>query len=186
MDDLLKDSNACTEPCFNMRNRLMRLLWAAAYVLLFRPSPAPLHAWRAMLLRLYGAKTGKGCHIYPGVKIWAPWNMELGDYVCLANDVICSSMARIRIGRKAVISQGARLYTGTHDYEDPKFRLILKSIEIGAGSWIAAEAFVMPGVRIGDGAVIGARSVVTGDVPAWTVYAGNPAKSVKIRTIKDR
>ena len=94
---------------------------------------------------------------------------------------MCYSMAKITIGKYAVISQGARLITGTHDYEDPGFLLVIRPIRVGAFAWVAAEAFVMPGVSIGKGVVVGARSVVTKDMPEWTVCAGNPCVSLKPR-----
>ena len=99
--------------------------------------------------------------------IWAPWNLEAGDQCGVANRVILYNQARIRLGRRVVISQGAHLCTGTHDYEDPGFPLRAEPIVVGDQAWIAAESFVHPGVVIGEGAVIGARSVVTKDVPPW-------------------
>ena len=94
----------------------------------------------------------------------------MGDRACLANDVICYSMAPISIGRDAIVSQGAHLCAGTHDYDDPSFRLVVKDITVGDRAWVCADAFIGPGVVVGKGAVIGARSVVTRDMPEWTVY----------------
>ncbi len=181
MSDTLNDTDARTQPSYSLRNRIIRLMWNIVYLILFRLSPIPLYSWRSLLLRIFGAKMGMGCHVYPCVKIWAPWNLELGDYVCIGRGVSCYSMAKISLGDKAVISQGAHLCTGSHDYRIPRFPLYAKAIKVGANSWIAAEAFVLPGVTIGEGAVIGARSVVTKDMPAWTVCAGNPCKPIKPR-----
>lgn len=184
MDNILENVNAYIQPCFSLKNRLLRFIWGIVYILLFRTSPRPFHFWRSFLLSCFGAKIGKGCHIYPKAKIWAPWNLELGDYVGIADDVICQSMDKIIIGDKVVISEGARLYTGSHDYESPKFSLFTKPIHIKSHVWIAAEAFIMHGIVIGEGAVIGARSVVTKDMPAWMVCASNPCKPIKPRTLK--
>jgi len=145
-----------------------------------------MHGWRAFILRCFGAKTGKGCHIYPKASIWAPWNLEIGDHASLADDVICSSMAKITIGKYAVISQGARLITGTHDHGDPSFRLVTRPVSVEERAWVAAEAFVLPGVTIRTGAVVGARSVVTRDVREWTVCAGNPCVPIKPRRISGK
>ncbi|MBN1871716.1 MAG: WcaF family extracellular polysaccharide biosynthesis acetyltransferase [Candidatus Omnitrophica bacterium] len=181
MSEMLKNVDAHTQASFSLKHRLARLLWDIVYFVLFRPSPIPMYSWRSFLLLIFGAKIGKGCHVYPCAKIWAPWNLELGDYVCVGRGTLCYSMAKITLGDKVVISQGAHLCTGSHDYENPRFPLYARPIKVGASSWIAAEAFVSPGVAIGEGAVIGARSVVTKDMPAWTVCAGNPCRPIKLR-----
>ncbi len=176
--------DAFTGPSFSLRNRLARVLWNFACALLFRPSPRPLHAWRAAILRLFGARLGRGCHIYPKAIIWAPWNLEVGDETGVADGAILYTQAKITLGRRVVISQGAHLCTGTHDYEDPGFPLYAKPIVIQDHAWIAAESFIHPGVTVGEGAVVGARSVVTKDVPAWMVCAGHPCKPLKPRVLK--
>jgi putative colanic acid biosynthesis acetyltransferase WcaF len=168
---------------FSLLDRLRRQLWNIVHALLFRWSPRPFHGWRALLLRLFGARMGRGCHVYPGVRIWAPWNLVLGDHVGIADGVTLYSMATITIGSYAVVSQGAHLCCGTHDYNSSNFQLIAKPIAIGAQAWICAEAFVHPGVTIPDGCVVGARSVVTKPLPnAWHVYAGNPCHQVAARS----
>jgi putative colanic acid biosynthesis acetyltransferase WcaF len=142
-----------------------------------------MHAWRAALLKAFGAKMGRDCHVYAKAKIWAPWNLVIADEGAVGDDATLYSMATITIGKRAVISQGVHLCTGTHDYTDPAFRLFAKPIEVGEDAWVCAEAFVGPGVKIGDGAVIGARSVVLRDMPAWTVCSGHPCSPRKPRII---
>lgn len=164
-----------------MGNRILRLLWMITAALLFRLSPTPLHFWRTFLLRCFGAKVGFGAHVYPAVKIWAPWNLEIGEETGIANGVTLYSQGKIRIGKRAVISQGSHLCAGTHDFEQPGFPLITKPITIGDHAWLAAEVFVHPGVSIGEGCVIGARSVVTKDLPEWMVCSGFPAKVLRAR-----
>lgn len=171
-------------PSFNLRNRFARLAWFIVYVFVFRFSPAPMHSWRVMCLCAFGAKLGRGVHIYPRVKIWAPWNLECGDEVGIGNDAIIYNQGKITLGYRAIISQGVHLCSGTHDYTLPGHPLITKPIFVGDNAWVAAEAFVHPGVTIGAGAVIGARSVVTKDMPAWMVCAGHPCKSLKKREMK--
>lgn len=166
---------------FSLSNRLARLAWSVVWLLLARATPRPLHRWRAMILRAFGARLGRNVHVYPSVRIWAPWNLCLGDDVGVGERAELYSMATITVGARAVISQGAHLCTGTHDYEDPLFQLYARPITVGSHAWICAEAFVGPGVSIGDGAVVGARSVASRDVPAWMVVAGNPARPVKLR-----
>jgi len=175
---------AFTGPSFSLANRLARAGWAVCAALLFRPSPRPCHRWRAFLLRLWGAKLGARCHIYPGAVIWAPWNLVCGDEVGVANGAILYNQAPITLGNRVVVSQGAHLCTGSHDYTSPGFELFARPITVGAHVWVAAEAFVHPGVTIGEGAVVGARSVVTRDLPAWMVCAGHPCQPLKPRLLR--
>lgn len=183
MSTILENIDPHTQPSFSLRNRLMRAGWSVVYSLLFRPSPRSCHAWRAFLLRAFGAKLGSHCHVYPKAKIWAPWNLVMDDHAGMADDVTCYSMATVTLGKKVVVSQGAHLCTGTHDYESASFQLYALPITIGDEAWICAECFLGPGVTVGEGAVIGARSVVTKDMPAWTVCAGHPCKPLKTRRI---
>jgi len=99
----------------------------------------------------------------------------------VGDGAILYSQGMIRLGRRTVVSQGAHLCAGTHDYEQPGFPLITRPITVSANAWLAAECFIMPGVTIGEGAVIGARSVVTKDMPAWMVCAGHPCRPLKPR-----
>lgn len=132
-------------------------------------------------MRCFGAKVGRGVHVYPKVKIWAPWNLELLDECGIANGVILYSQGKIKIGERTVISQGSHLCAGTHDYSLPGFPVIAMPINIGDNAWVAAEAFIHPGVTIGEGCIVGARSVVNEDMPQWMICAGHPCKPVKKR-----
>lgn len=180
---MLQGNDPYRQPSFTLGNRVRRAAWNFVWLLLFRVSPRPFHSWRSLLLRAFGAQLGEGCHIYPGAKIWAPWNLRLGSFVGVADNATIYDMGPIEVGDYAVISQGAYLCGGTHDYNSANFQLVVKPIKIGAHAWICAEAFVHPGVSVPDGAVVGARSVVvkTLDEP-WAVYAGTPCRMVGIRT----
>jgi len=173
-------------PSFSLRNRMARVVWEVCSLLFFQFSPKPLHAWRAFVLRCFGAQVGRGVHVYPGAKIWAPWNLVLADECGIASGAILYCQGKITVGRRAVISQGAHLVTGTHDYTKLGFPLLIKPITIGAHVWIAAEAFVHPGVSIGEGSVIGARSVVTQNMPGWMICAGHPCVAHKVRELLDK
>lgn len=175
------NTNTHTGPSFSLGNRLARLAWGIVWICLFLPSPRPLHGWRRLLLRLFGARVGSGVHVYPSARIWAPWNLQLDDLCGVGDRVILYSQGKITVGARAVISQGAHLCAGTHDHTKPGFPLVTKPITIGAEAWLAAECFVLPGVTIGKGAVIGARSVVTKDQPEWTVCGGHPCVAIKPR-----
>ena len=180
---ILQESDPSREPSFSFGNRLLRALWNVVYLLFFRISPRPCHAWRALLLRMFGARIGTGCHIYPSVKIWAPWNLRIGKHSGAGDGANLYCMDQIEIGDFVTISQGAVLCGGTHDYNSPNMQLVVKPILVGAHAWICAEAFLHPGVVVPVGAVVGARAVVTKSLPmAWAVYAGNPCKQVALRT----
>jgi putative colanic acid biosynthesis acetyltransferase WcaF len=170
-------------PSFGWANRLGRVLWSIAWLLLGRWTPPPLHAWRAFLLRCFGAKIGRGVHVYPGARIWAPWNLEIGDQTGIGNGATLYAQGKITLAKRVVISQGAYLCAGTHDYEKPGFPLVTAPIVVGDQAWLAAEVFVHPRVTIGEGAVVGARSVVTKDLPAWMVCSGFPCVPIKPRRL---
>jgi putative colanic acid biosynthesis acetyltransferase WcaF len=165
------------------RNKLARAAWAMVWALLFRTSPGISFgsAWRRFLLRLFGAHIGRGATILPSCRVWAPWNLEMGDYSCLSHHVDCYSVDKIKIGSHATVSQYSFLCTASHDIADPHMRLIKSPIAIGEGAWVCAGAFVGPGVTVGEGAVAAARAVVVRDVEPWVVIGGNPAKLIKQR-----
>ena len=167
----------------SLGNRLLRLLWGVVWMLLFRPSPKPCHAWRRFLLRLFGAKLGKGVHVYPSVKIWGPWNLHMDDHSCLAPYVDCYCAGSISIGAHSTVSQYCFLCTASHDYEQSGMPLTINPISIEDQAWICADVFVGPGVHIGQGAVVAVRSTVIKDIPAWIVAAGAPAQFIKKRIV---
>ncbi|WP_245430907.1 putative colanic acid biosynthesis acetyltransferase [Rhodoplanes roseus] len=171
-------------PSFSLRNRLFRAIWAAAWLLLARWTPAPLHGWRRLILRLFGAHVADGARIYGSARIWYPPHLVIGRKAVIGPRVICYSQGVITVQDYAIVSQGAHLCTGTHDISDPDFQLVTRPITIGERAWIAAEAFVGPGVRVGPGAVLGARGVAFRDLEPWTVYAGNPAQRTRSRRLR--
>lgn len=174
-----QQAEALLSPSFSLKNRWARFAWTLVYCILFRPTPRPLHAWRAWLLKQFGAQLGPKCHIYPKAIIWAPWNLTCGTVVAIADGAEIYNPSPITIGDFAVVSQGAYLCGASHDYKLTSFPLISDSIRIGPSAWIAARAILQMGVTIGEGCVIGAGSVVTKDMPAWTVCAGNPCRPIK-------
>jgi len=165
----------------SLRSRMGRAVWGVVYLLLFRPSPRPAHVWRAWLLRCFGARLGPHCHIYAGARIWAPWNLHCADVVAIADGAEIYNEALISIGSHATISQQAYLCSASHDAHDPAFPLIAAPISIGARAWICARATVMPGVTVGDGAVLALGAVATHNLDAWTVYGGLPARKLSER-----
>ena len=162
-------------------NKLARLLWAVVYVLLYRPSPRPLHGWRRLLLRLFGARIGAGVHPYPRARIWAPWNLVMEPGSGLADDVDCYSVALIHIGREATVSQYSYLCTASHDPDVPGLPLVAAPIRIGDRAWVGADAFAAPGVSIAEGAAVGARPTGLNKVAAGEIVGGTPARFIRRR-----
>lgn len=144
-------------------------------------TPPPFHAWRRFVLHLFGARIASTARVYGPVHIWDPRQLEVMEHAVIGPGAIIYCMAPIRIGAGAVISQRAHLCAGTHDVDDPHFQLVARPIDIGPQAWIAAEAFVGPGVSVGEGAVLGARGVTAKSLEPWTIYAGNPARPLRKR-----
>jgi len=168
-------------PAFSLATRLRRLAWNVCWNLLYRFSPRPLHAWRAFLLRLFGATMGKNCHFYPRSRVWAPWNLACADQVTAADGAEIYNPAPMTFASHAILSQDAYICGATHDYDDPAFPLIAFAMSFGEYSWVCARASVAPGVHLAEGAVLGLGSVATRNLEPWTVYAGVPAVRVKER-----
>jgi putative colanic acid biosynthesis acetyltransferase WcaF len=173
--------NPYHRPSFSLGNRLARLLWQIVYLLLYRTSPRPFHAWRSMLLRLFGAKMGPGCHFYPSGRVWAPWKLVCEDCCTLADQAEIYNPSPIVLESHCIVSQQAYICGATHDYNRPEFPMISYSMRLGAYAWICARASVSPGVNVGAGAVLGLGSVAASHLEPWTVYSGVPAVKVKMR-----
>ena len=169
---------------YSRREYLGRIAWALVGPF-FRYSPRPLFGWRRLLLRLFGARVGRHVHLYPSARIELPWQLEIGEEASIGERVLVYNLGKVTIGPRATVSHNAHLCAGTHDYRDPRLPLLRPPIEIGADAWICAAAFVGPGSRVGEGAVVGAASVCNGDVEAWTVVSGNPAAFRKRRELRE-
>lgn len=172
------------ESDFSVSNKIVRLIWNLCYWIFFRPfGLIVFRLWRNVVLRIFGAELAPSVNIYASVKIWAPWNLEMGDYSSLGPNVDCYNQGKITIGANTTISQKTYLCASSHDITDTKHALILKPIIIEDQVWVAADAFIGPGVSIGQGAVVAARSAVFKDVEPWTVVGSNPAKFIKKREL---
>jgi len=160
-----------------------RILWQVCWLLFFRPMPWIWHAPRRILLRLFGARIGRGVKIMPSVRIWAPWNLTVGDAASVAASVDLYNVAPIELGAHSTVSTRAFLCTATHEVDHANMPLVTASIRVGAGAWVCAEAYVHPGVTIGADAVAGVRAVVLHDVAPRQIVAGIPARLLRMRKI---
>jgi putative colanic acid biosynthesis acetyltransferase WcaF len=171
---------------FSLRNRAARLAWQLTWLFLFRPSPRLLYFWRNALLRLFGAQIGRHVRIMPSARIWAPWNLRMGDYSAIGENVDCYSVAQIEIGRHALVSQYCFLCTASHDHRRAGLPGFDAPIRIGNLAWVCADVYLAPGVVVGDGTVVGARASVFTTLEPWVIAVGHPAKVIGKRHLTAR
>lgn len=165
-------------------NALKRALWFYTNALLFKTSLLPVSSVKVFVLRLFGAKIGKGVTIKPCVNIKYPWFLTIGNYTWLGENVWIDCLVDTRIGANVCLSQGAMLLTGSHDYKKNTFNLITGSVILEDGVWIGAQAIVNQGITIASHAVLTAGSVATKNLEAYAIYQGNPAVKIRERIIK--
>jgi len=166
---------------FTFREKFLRLLWMIVRATLFRWSFRRADRWRALLLRCFGARIGRNVLIRSTAVIEIPWNLALGDFSQLGDQAIIYNLGPITIGERTIISQFAHLCGGTHDHSRSDMPLHRVPIQIGSDVWVCTDVYVAPGVVIEDGTVVGARSNVYKDLPAWRICIGSPARPVKHR-----
>lgn len=171
---------------FGIGHKIRRALWYFVHGTIYQLPVRRLDCWRVTLLRLFGANIGQGCMIRRTARIEIPWHLHLGDRVVIGDRVILYSLGRIVIDSDTLVSQGAHLCAGDHDVDRWDSPLRRVPISIGRRCWIAADAFVGPGVDVGDGTILGARSAAFRDLPQWTVCVGTPAKPHRTRYLPRR
>ena len=159
------------------------ILWYFCNILFVKRSLQPLSVIKVRLLRLFGAKIGKGVVIKPGVNIKYPWNLSIGDYSWIGENVWIDNLAKVKIGNNVCVSQGAMLLCGNHDYKRPTFDLMVKPIVIEDGAWVGAQSTVCPGVTMHLHSVLAVGSIASKDLMPYSIYRGNPAVKVAERVM---
>lgn len=167
------------------RSAFVRLLWLLVSALFVQCRWHPVSSVRVFLLRLFGAKVGKGVMIKPGVQVKYPWHLSVGDYTWIGEHVWIDNLTKVEIGNHVCLSQGAYLLTGNHDYKTSTFDLMVAGIVLEDGVWIGAKSIVCPGVRAASHAVLTAGSVATKELTAYMIHSGNPAVALKERTMQN-
>jgi putative colanic acid biosynthesis acetyltransferase WcaF len=165
-------------------NPIKRVMWYFTNVLFFICPLNPLSFLKVFLLKLYGAKIGKGVVIKPGVNIKYPWRLQIGDYSWIGEKVWIDNLADVEIGSNCCISQGALLLCGNHNYKKAEFDLMVNEIILEDGVWIGANSTVAGGVRCKSHAVLSLNSVASHDLDEYSIYRGNPAQKIKERIIE--
>ena len=167
------------------KSKIARLLWGIVWLFLFRPTQKGiLDGWRVFWLRLFGAKIGRYSYVAGSCRIWAPWNLSIGDNSCLSERVNCYNVDKVCIGDNVVVSQESFLCTASHDISSINMELTTSPIVIRSNAWVTSRAIIMPGVTVGEGAVVAAGAVVTHDAPPWSVIGGVPARQIGKRVLK--
>jgi putative colanic acid biosynthesis acetyltransferase WcaF len=161
--------------------RLRILLWSFAWPLLCSWTPKPLNAWRLFWLRMFGCKIEGTPFVHQRARIEMPWHITLHNKSCDGDRANLYALGEIELGRNCVVAQEVYLCTGTHDFNDPNLALVTAKITVGSNAFVGARAFVLAGVQIGDGAIVGACSLVNRNVDPWTVVAGSPARFLRSR-----
>jgi putative colanic acid biosynthesis acetyltransferase WcaF len=165
------------------RSGAWQTVWFFIGLPLLRCSFIPFSGPRVWLLKLFGAEIGEGVVVKPGVRVKFPWHLRVGNDCWIGEDCWIDNLTTVRIGNDVVLSQGAYLCTGNHNWSDPAFGLVIEPILIQNGAWVGAKAFLAPGVVLGEGAIAAAGSVVNKNIPDFKIYAGNPAVFVRNRLI---
>lgn len=168
---------------FPKRVKIKFLLWHTINMTIFRYSPFFCRKFRVLLLRLFGAKIDWSCSISRLAEIDGPWFLTMGYRSSLADGVWISCLAPVTIGKHCIIGRGVSITTGSHRLSSPRFELVTAPVTIHDNAWLATRSFVHKGCIVGEGAVVGACSVVSGEIAPWAVVCGNPAKFVKKREL---
>lgn len=166
-------------------NALTRLAWYLVNALFFINPLNPVSGLKVALLRIFGAKIGKGVVIKPSVNIKYPWRLTIGDYAWVGEEVWIDNLDEVVIGPHACLSQGALLLCGSHDYKKVSFDLLTGPISIEEGAWVGAKAVVTGGVTLQSHSVLAAGSVATKNLEPYGIYQGNPAAFKRTRSIQN-
>lgn len=178
--DLSRFDNAWYDPGRGVLIRALWLLANAAFMQSTLPWPG---AFKARLLRLFGARVATGVVIKPRVNVKYPWHLTIGAHAWIGEGVWLDSLAAIEIGAHACLSQGCLVETGNHDWSRPAFDLIVRPVRIEEGAWAAAGTTLLPGARLASHAVLCAGAVLAGDTEPYGIYAGVPALRTGERSI---
>ena len=185
----MKDTNNMwlkpSRSAFTKKTKIKLAIWLFIQGTLFRLTPQKLNKFRLWLLNIFGADIQMNCFVHPKATIYMPWNLTMENNSAIDFDTLIYCLDKVVIGDFVSISYKVNINTGSHDHSDPHFTLITKQVRIESGAFIGTESYIAPGVTIGQMAVIGARSVVTKDMPSDMICFGHPCKPYKKREKKE-
>ena len=169
---------------WTLKHRIAQLFWGICWTVFCSWTPKPLNKWRLAWLRLFGAKIHRTAFVHQRARIHIPWNLIMHERACMGDGAYAYTMGVIELKARSTVAQEVFLCTGTHDLSTPELPLVTAKITVESDAFVGARAFVLPGVTIAEGAVIGSCSVVSKDAPPWMICAGNPCKPIKPRDWK--
>lgn len=145
-------------------------------------SLSPSFRLSRFILLIFGNRIGKNVSIHSGVRVIIPNKIEIGINSTINCNVVLDSRKKLKIGSNVMIGRECRIYTLGHDVDDPSFSALGERTVIGDYAVLFPSVLVMPGVEIGDGAVVYPGSVVTKNVAPFTIVGGNPAVYIRERS----
>jgi putative colanic acid biosynthesis acetyltransferase WcaF len=184
MEQLKTDLSQYNNDWYQPGGRIKRIVWYSINSIFFKNAMFIFGGVKIALLRMFGAKVGKGVVIKPNVNIKYPWNLEIGDNVWIGEEVWIDNLAMIKLGDNCCISQGAMLLCGNHNYKKVAFDLVVRGIELEEGACVGAHAVVCPGVKCKSHSILTVNSVATTNLEPYMIYQGNPAIKIKERVFK--
>jgi putative colanic acid biosynthesis acetyltransferase WcaF len=181
-DAPLCDLSAFRNPEYDPgRGFVIRMIWYYVSLLLFESGWLPTSGIKTRILRLFGAKVGRGVVFKPHVRIKNPWRLRIGDHCWIGQGVWIDNIEDVIIGNHVCVSQLAYFCTGNHDHRSRAFDLIAKPIIVQNGAWIGARTTLMGGITVYANAITAVGSVVVKDVAAATIVGGSPARQIATR-----
>lgn len=172
-----------TVPAKNVKRRTTRRIARSLIDFYLRvASWAPGHWLRITALRIAGARIGRNVALGRGVIVLDPWRLSIGSNTIIGTQVRLDARAGLAIGNNCNISDDVAIWTAEHDIHSPDFAMALGSVIIGDRVWLCFRSIVLPGITVGEGAVVASASVASRDVPPFSVVGGVPAKRIGERT----
>lgn len=169
---------------FQPGSAIKRFAWHYINAIFFKSGIFPMYGLKVFLLKLFGAKIGKGVLIKPFVNIKYPWLLSMGDHVWIGEEAWIDNVAMVTIGNHVCISQGAYLLTGNHNYKKITFDLEPGEIVLEEGVWIGARSIVCPGITCKSHSILSVGSIATTNLEPYSIYSGNPATKIRERVME--
>lgn len=145
----------------------------------------PSHCFRKVIYVVSGVKIGKGSTIHMWANFFDPRGVEIGEDTIIGDHCFLDGRASLKIGSHVDIASQVLIYNSEHDIEAEDFKAIVAPVGIEDYVFVGPRAIILPGVKIGKGAVVAAGAVVTKDVPPFTIVGGVPAREIGERKLRD-
>lgn len=174
-----------TEIFYKGVNRLKNIILEFEVFILHLVGNVPSHHFRRFFYRLFGMKIGKGSTIHTGLTLYNPRNIIIGEDTIVGEKAVLDGRAKLKIGNHVAIASEVMIYNSQHNINDEDFQPVEMEVEVNDYVFIGPRVIILPGVKIGKGAIIAAGAVVTKDIPPFAIAGGVPAKIIGERKIKE-